>query len=63
MQAGAQAANTAGNVQTEDVATQLRTGSFDTVIGDIRFDSKGDVMGVENFIMYVWGDEQYVPVQ
>ncbi|MEO1536225.1 MAG: branched-chain amino acid ABC transporter substrate-binding protein [Pseudomonadota bacterium] len=63
VQAWALAAEAARGVETQDVAAQLKASSFNTVIGDISFDDKGDVTGVENFIMYVWGEEQYAPVQ
>lgn len=63
VQAWAQAVEAAGSTATADVIAALRSGTFDTVIGDIGFDEKGDVTGVEGFVMYVWGQSQYAQVE
>ncbi len=59
VQAWAQAVKKAGSLKSEAVISALRTGSFDTVIGKIGFDAKGDVTGISNFIWYVFGKENY----
>lgn len=41
----------------------MRTGSFETVLGKIGFDEKGDVTGISAFIWYVFGKEDYSPVK
>lgn len=63
VQAWAQAATAAGTTDSKQVAATLKEATFDTVIGTIGFDDKGDVTGVDSFIMYVWGTDQYAPAQ
>ena len=41
------------------VIKALREGSFDTVLGKIGFDEKGDVTGIDTFVWYVFGKEDY----
>ena len=45
----------AGTVEPKSVAAALHANQFDTVIGTIGFDEKGDVTGYEPFVWYVWG--------
>jgi branched-chain amino acid transport system substrate-binding protein len=45
------------------VIKALREGSFDTVIGRIGFDEKGDVTGIDTFVWYVFGKEDYSLVE
>ena len=59
VQAWAQAVKQAGSLKTEAVIHALREGSFDTVLGKIGFDEKGDITGVSNFVWYVFGKEDY----
>jgi len=59
VQAWAQAVKQAGSLKQEAVINALRAGSFDTVIGKIGFDEKGDVTGIETFVWYVFGKEDY----
>jgi branched-chain amino acid transport system substrate-binding protein len=40
----------------------LRSRQFDTVLGTIGFDAKGDVTGDDTFAWYVWNDGAYAPV-
>ncbi len=61
LQAWAQAVEMAGTFETGAVAKTLRTQKFDTVLGRIGFDAKGDVTGYSTFIWYVWRDGKYVP--
>lgn len=63
VQAWAQAVKQAGSLKPKFVINALRTGSFDTVIGKIGFDEKGDVTGISTFVWYVFGEEDYSPVR
>jgi branched-chain amino acid transport system substrate-binding protein len=63
VQAWAQAAEKAGTFEAEAVAEALRSHEFDTVLGRIGFDEKGDVTGYDTFIWYVWKDGEYAPVE
>jgi branched-chain amino acid transport system substrate-binding protein len=58
----AQAVEKAGTVEPKAVAAALRTHTFDTVLGTIGFDDKGDVYGYEPFVWYVWQEGNYAPV-
>jgi branched-chain amino acid transport system substrate-binding protein len=59
----AQAVEQAGTFEADAVAAALRANRFDTVLGRIGFDEKGDVYGYEPFIWYVWQDGNYVPLE
>ena len=59
VQAWAGAVEEAGTTSTTDVAKALKAGTFDTVIGNIGFNDKGDVTGVDNFVMYIWNEDGY----
>jgi branched-chain amino acid transport system substrate-binding protein len=61
VQAWAQAAEHAGTTDPARVAEALRQQKFDTVLGRIGFDAKGDVTGFEPFAWYVWTDGTWVP--
>ena len=63
VQAWTQAVEQAGTFETEAVAKVLREGEFDTVLGLIGFDEKGDITGVETFAWYVWKGGNYVPLE
>jgi branched-chain amino acid transport system substrate-binding protein len=62
IQVWTQAAEKAGTFATEAVAEVLRTHEFDTVLGRIGFDAKGDVTGYDTFAWYVWKGDTYVPL-
>jgi branched-chain amino acid transport system substrate-binding protein len=62
VQVWAQAVELAGTLDYEAVITSLHTHEFDTVLGRIGFDAKGDVTGVDPFVWYVWRGDTYVPV-
>lgn len=62
MQAWAQAVQRAGTFDGEAVARALRGHTFGTIIGRLGFDAKGDVVGAETFVWYVWRGGTYVPV-
>jgi branched-chain amino acid transport system substrate-binding protein len=62
VQTWAQAVEKAGTLETEAVAAVLRAHEFDTVLGRIGFNDKGDVTGFEPFAWYVWKDGKFVPL-
>jgi branched-chain amino acid transport system substrate-binding protein len=59
----AQAVEKAGTFDAEAVVEALRHNEFDTVLGRLGFDDKGDVTGVDSYIWYVWSDSGYHPVE
>ncbi len=61
VQAWAQAANAAGTTKLDAVIKRLKSTKFDTVLGKIGFDKKGDPTG-ETYVMYEWtkGKLQYL---
>jgi branched-chain amino acid transport system substrate-binding protein len=62
IQAWAQAAQKAGSVDGTKVSAALRSNQFDTVLGKIGFDAKGDVTA-PGYVFYIWKDGKYVYVQ
>ena len=58
----AQAVEKAGTFEPKAVAEALHGHKFDTVLGTIGFDEKGDVYGYEPFVWYVWQNGDYAPV-
>jgi branched-chain amino acid transport system substrate-binding protein len=62
MQAWAQAVEKAGTLELDAVIESLHTHEFDTVLGRIGFDEKGDVTGYDPFTWYVWQDGAVAPV-
>jgi branched-chain amino acid transport system substrate-binding protein len=60
VQIWAAAAEQAGTVEPAQVANALRTHSFDTVLGRIGFDAKGDVTGYATFVWYIWQGGDWV---
>jgi branched-chain amino acid transport system substrate-binding protein len=63
VQVWAQAVEKAGTFDAAAVGEVLHENDFDTVLGRLGFDDKGDVTGVDSFIWYVWSDSGYHPVQ
>jgi branched-chain amino acid transport system substrate-binding protein len=61
IQAWAQAVEEAGTTDATRVAGILRQQQFDTVLGSIGFDAKGDVTGFDPFVWYVWTDGTWIP--
>jgi branched-chain amino acid transport system substrate-binding protein len=59
----AQAVEKAGTIEPKAVAEALRAHQFDTVLGTIGFDEKGDVYGFEPFVWYVWREGNYAPAE
>jgi branched-chain amino acid transport system substrate-binding protein len=63
VQVWAQAVSRADSLDLKAVIKVLRTEKFDTVLGKIGFDQKGDVTGISSFVWNVHEKEGYVPVQ
>lgn len=61
VQAWAQAVENAGSLDLDEVIESLRRDRFDTVLGKIAFDEKGDI-NAPGFVWYVWKDGEYVAV-
>ena len=62
VQAYAEAANMAKTTDGTKVAAELHKGTFDTVIGKIKFDAKGDPSS-KGFVVYVWKGGKYTPLK
>jgi branched-chain amino acid transport system substrate-binding protein len=58
VQAWAQAVEKAKSTDTKKVATTLKSEKFDTVLGQIGFDKKGDVTA-PGYVMYEWSNGKY----
>ena len=58
IQAWAQAAEKAGTTDIKKVVPVLHSSQFDTVLGKIGFDSKGDVTA-PGYVFYEWKDGKY----
>jgi branched-chain amino acid transport system substrate-binding protein len=64
IQVWAQAVEAAGSLDLEAVTDALHSRQFDTVLGRIGFDAKGDVTGFEPWGWYVWqADGTYAPLE
>ena len=63
MQVWADAVEKAGALELDAVSDSLRTNQFDTFVGTIGFDEKGDVTGYEPFEWYIWKDGHYAPAE
>jgi branched-chain amino acid transport system substrate-binding protein len=63
IQVWAQAVERAGTFKADAVAETLRASQFDTVLGRVGFDQKGDVTGANTFIWYVWKGGEPVPLK
>jgi branched-chain amino acid transport system substrate-binding protein len=64
VQVWAQAAEAAGTLDLGSVAEAMHNRQFDTVLGTIGFDAKGDVTGFEPWQWYVWqADGTYLPLE
>ena len=62
VQAWAHAVEKAGSLDLQKVIASLRSHQFDTVLGRIDFDDKGDVPALGP-IWYVWKGGVYVPLE
>ncbi|MBF0094300.1 MAG: branched-chain amino acid ABC transporter substrate-binding protein [Alphaproteobacteria bacterium] len=58
IQAWKKAVETAGGTDAKKVAAALKAGKFDTVLGTLGFDAKGDVTA-PGYVVYEWNDGQY----
>nr|VFK56945.1 MAG: branched-chain amino acid transport system substrate-binding protein [Candidatus Kentron sp. TUN]VFK64476.1 MAG: branched-chain amino acid transport system substrate-binding protein [Candidatus Kentron sp. TUN] len=58
IQAFAQAAEYANSTKIDDLITTLKSNRFDTVLGNITFDKKGDVQA-PGYVVYEWQDGKY----
>jgi branched-chain amino acid transport system substrate-binding protein len=58
VQAWADAVKTAGSTETDAVVKALDAGTFDTVLGKLEFDDKGDVT-LPGYVFYEWKDGKY----
>ena len=59
VQVWAAAVEKAGTLELDPVIKTLQTNQFDTLLGRIGFDAKGDVTGYEPFVWYVWKGGHY----
>jgi branched-chain amino acid transport system substrate-binding protein len=63
VQVWAQAVEATGSLDLGAVTDAMHSGRFDTVLGQIGFDKKGDVTGFDPWQWYVWQAEgTYVPL-
>jgi branched-chain amino acid transport system substrate-binding protein len=62
VQVWAQAAQKAGSLELQAMIASLREHRFDTVLGPIDFDEKGDLT-VQSPAWYVWRGGTYVPLE
>lgn len=58
IQAWAQAVKAAGSTKTPDLIKELKKSKFDTVLGEIGFDAKGDV-SAPGYVFYEWKNGTY----
>ncbi|PLX37175.1 MAG: branched chain amino acid ABC transporter substrate-binding protein [Hyphomicrobiales bacterium] len=58
IQAWAAAATAAGKTDYDDVVKALNDGQFNTVLGNLSFDDKGDVT-LPGYVFYEWKDGKY----
>ncbi|RWO41261.1 branched-chain amino acid ABC transporter substrate-binding protein [Mesorhizobium sp.] len=61
-QTWAQAVEKAGSLELQAVIASLRGNQFDTVLGRMDFDNKGDLT-VQSWVWYVWKGGEYVPLE
>jgi branched-chain amino acid transport system substrate-binding protein len=62
VQVWAQAAEKAGSLELQAMIASLRQHQFDTVLGSIDFDDKGD-LAVQSPVLYVWRGGEYMPLE
>jgi branched-chain amino acid transport system substrate-binding protein len=58
IQEWAEAATKAGTTDPKKVAATLKAGKWDTVLGPISYDKKGDVT-VSDYVFYIWHNGNY----
>jgi branched-chain amino acid transport system substrate-binding protein len=62
VQVWAQATEKSGSLEPQATIASLREHQFDSVLGSIDFDDKGDLT-VQDLVWYVWRDGTYVPLE
>ena len=62
VEAWAQAAEKAGSLEPQAVIASLHDHQFETVVGPIDFDEKGD-LAVQNLVWYLWRGGTYVRLE
>ena len=63
VQVWAEAVAAAGSLDPDAVIRTMHSRQFETVLGEIGFDAKGDVTGFEPWQWFVWqADGNYVPL-
>jgi branched-chain amino acid transport system substrate-binding protein len=62
VKAWADAANKAKSTDAVTVAKQLRTGKYDSAVGVLEFDAKGDIKDAV-YDIYVWKDGKSSPIK
>jgi branched-chain amino acid transport system substrate-binding protein len=62
VQAWAQAVGKASSLELAKVIATLKRDEFDTVLGRIGFDQKGDLK-VQRWVWYIWRGGEYVPAE
>ena len=63
IQVWAKAVEKAGTFDAPAVVEALHQNEFDTVLGRLGFDDKGDVTGIDSLIWYIWSDTRYHPAE
>jgi branched-chain amino acid transport system substrate-binding protein len=63
VQVWALAAEKAGTLQPDAVAKTMHSTTFDTVLGQISFDEKGDVKGYNTFDWSMWSKGDLIPLK
>ena len=63
IQVWTQATEQAGTFESGAVAEALRTLQFETVLGRLGFDPKGDVTGHNTYVWYVWRGGEFIPLE
>ncbi len=58
IQAWAQAAESAGSLEPDAIKAALKGGTFETVLGTLSFDEKGDIEG-PSYVFYEWSNGDY----
>jgi branched-chain amino acid transport system substrate-binding protein len=61
LQVFAEAAGKAKSIKVDDLAKTMRGNKFNTVIGNIGFDKKGDVIGPD-YVFFVWHGGKYAEI-
>jgi branched-chain amino acid transport system substrate-binding protein len=56
-----EAAKKAGSTSLESIEKTLHQSTYETVLGPITFDAKGDVNGL-HYLMYRWHNQRYEEV-